>query len=564
MFDPQWQITPLAPFIGISVLFVAGLFILGWRHRESDIGKAYLFFMSCSFIWISMSFMEMMTLNLDLSLIFADISFIGIAFVPISWIVVIFIFNNQKKQLKRIFPLLIIIPILTNLIIWTNSFHSLWRGESYRDFTITWFPISFYDYGIWFYAAHVPYTIGVTVIGIIILIQSYRHHQRIHRLQILFISVSLSIVLATEILYQLGYSFIEHYNTTTLIFPFSGFLVGWTVLRQQFFTLSPIAREMILSNMDDLIIVIDHEKRVRYANPMALKRLFSVNTTIMGKPITMFMPDQEGLFNIIEDNAYLQSNIQLTSLGEERIYALKSSPIIDDIGYLQGYLILLDDITIKLQMEQVFLNQERQVATLEERQRLARELHDSVNQTLFAAKTMATLLPKAFAHKPEKVPEYAQTLEKLIDDTLSELRLVLFELSPEKLLASDISNLLQQISRAYTSATEITVHTELTELITLPDDVQIAFYRISQEALQNISKHSRASEIYISLTEDQKCIVLTIKDNGDGFYIEETEEGETGNFGLQNMRDRAKEIDAKLTIDSKVKEGTIIKLAWER
>jgi signal transduction histidine kinase len=194
-------------------------------------------------------------------------------------------------------------------------------------------------------------------------------------------------------------------------------------------------------------------------------------------------------------------------------------------------------------------------AALEERQRLARELHDSVSQSLFAAHSLATLIPRVHLQKPEKTLEYAATISQRIKGALDQMRVILIELYPDAITHTELGVLLKQLCAAHTESTDVAVQFSCADHILLDQEAQIVYYRITQEALHNIEKHADASQVVIKLQRDGDTITLLVKDDGCGFDLNAIPHH---HFGVHNMIDRAESIGAALHVMSESGKGTQI------
>lgn len=203
--------------------------------------------------------------------------------------------------------------------------------------------------------------------------------------------------------------------------------------------------------------------------------------------------------------------------------------------------------------------QSREYAANEERQRLARDLHDAVSQTLFSSNMIAQALPRLLETKPDRAVENAHQLSQLTRSALAEMRTLLLELRPAALVDSDLGELLQQLAEAAKGRRKLSIdiHREGQNL-PLPPDVQIAFYRIAQESLNNIVKHAAASEVILRLQMEEDRVELSIRDNGKGFDTATRVAG----MGLNTMRERAEAIGATFSITSSVGGGTTCQVIW--
>jgi len=246
--------------------------------------------------------------------------------------------------------------------------------------------------------------------------------------------------------------------------------------------------------------------------------------------------------------------------------------------------------------------QAQELAVVEERSRLARELHDAVTQTLFSASLIAEILPALWESNPQEGRQFLQELRQLSRGALAEMRTLLLELRPAALVEADLDGLLRQLAEALTGREGIPVAVTMEGQVDLPAEVHVALYRIAQEALNNVVKHAQASQVEVSLrcvpffpgdrarsasslsqgeegepalsagtlsaTEgpvlsagEGARVELCIRDNGRGF--------DPGNvppdrLGLGIIRERAQAIGAVLEIDSQVGCGTQVKVIWTK
>ena len=218
-----------------------------------------------------------------------------------------------------------------------------------------------------------------------------------------------------------------------------------------------------------------------------------------------------------------------------------------------------------LAMRQAHLSaRERDNAVTAERNRLARDLHDAVSQTLFAANLVAGTLNKDEA-LPEAARVQAQTLLRLNQGALAEMRMLMFELRPDALAALPLAELLQQAATALAARGEIEVLTQI-DPVDPPVPVRIELYRLTQEALSNIARHSTARHVHLQwrvgvagdgAAHGQRGGRLTVRDDGRGF---ETASEHPGHFGLTNMKERADLLGGSLHIESAPGAGTTVEI----
>ena len=203
--------------------------------------------------------------------------------------------------------------------------------------------------------------------------------------------------------------------------------------------------------------------------------------------------------------------------------------------------------------------QSQMLAMLQERQRLAQNLHDAVNQSLFSAGLIAEVLPRLWKRDPVKGQQSLEDLRRLTRGALAEMRGLLAELRPQVLIDSELGDLLRQLGNALTGRTNIPVVVTILWQGTLPADVQVAFYRLCQEACNNIAKHARANQVAIQLAYTAGALELLIRDDGQGFDPQRTP---SGHYGLSMMRERAEAVGMDLSVNSRPGRGTEIAIRW--
>ena len=219
---------------------------------------------------------------------------------------------------------------------------------------------------------------------------------------------------------------------------------------------------------------------------------------------------------------------------------------------------------VAIQNAQIY-EQAQELAASQERNRLARELHDAVTQTLFSASLIAEALPALWERDPEKGRERLTKLRQMSRGALAEMRALLLELRPAALLETGLNDLLKQLGEAVMGRESIHVDIQVEGDGELPADVHIALYRIAQEAVNNIVKHARASNVSIHLEyiynpkNQLSGVDLIIKDDGRGFR---SQEPHPERLGIGIMRERAESIGAYLDIVSNPDEGTSIIVNW--
>jgi signal transduction histidine kinase len=206
-----------------------------------------------------------------------------------------------------------------------------------------------------------------------------------------------------------------------------------------------------------------------------------------------------------------------------------------------------------------------QMAVADERNRLARDLHDAVTQTLFSASLIAEALPSLLENDPIEGQRMLKEMRQLSRGALAEMRTLLIELRPSAIIESKLPELLRQLAEAACGKTgaKLIFTSQFSQV--LPEDIHIGFYRIAQEGLNNVVKHAHAKQVEIlleshTIKEDYITVGMEIRDDGLGFVLDEVL---ADHFGIRIMKERANLIQAGLTIESAPGQGTLINLEWQ-
>jgi PAS domain S-box-containing protein len=229
----------------------------------------------------------------------------------------------------------------------------------------------------------------------------------------------------------------------------------------------------------------------------------------------------------------------------------------DEAGELLGGFGITQDVTELKLAEEALRESEAERAAHQERARLARDLHDSVTQALFAATLKAEAL--AEGGDPAQLRAIANDVRRLNRGALAQMRTLLLELRGDPLAEVPIRQLLQNAVDAAESGASVKVTLTLNEGSALPPNVHEAVYRITQEALNNVVRHAKASNAWVQLDIDPCSARLLIGDDGCGF---DPARVDPSHFGLESMRERSSDSGAQLALRSRPCEGTVVTLEW--
>ena len=327
----------------------------------------------------------------------------------------------------------------------------------------------------------------------------------------------------------------------------------------------------LVQSATTMILEMDTEGRVTFFNQYAEHFFGFKESEILGKSVIgTIVPardsagkDLEAMISDIVANPERHrhnENENIRKDGQTVWVVWSNQPLYDEQGRLRKILCVGIDMTEQKKIEEITAQRTREQAAISERTRLARDLHDAVSQTLFSASIMAEVLPRIWDKNPDEGRRRLQEVRELTKGALAEMRTLLFELRPAALVDVDLCDLLKQLAESVTGRARVPVSTQFEGECVLSPDVKVALYRIAQEALNNVAKHSGADQAHVFVQQAGGRVELHVKDNGNGF---DRSGVRPSSLGLGIMRERAQAIGASLEIHSVKGQGTEVVAIWE-
>jgi PAS domain S-box-containing protein len=221
-----------------------------------------------------------------------------------------------------------------------------------------------------------------------------------------------------------------------------------------------------------------------------------------------------------------------------------------------------NNVAIAIQNAQLY-HQARISAVLEERNRLARELHDSVAQTLYSINLYANATSRALsAGRMNVVLNHLKELQRSSGEAVADMRLLIFELRPSVLEEDGLVEAVRSRLELVEARSGIKANLQVEGNPQIPKNVETELYRVIQEALNNIHKHAKATEVNVKIVRDHKRFQLTIEDNGSGF--DPTLVEKSGGLGYQIIQERVHRIGGTFRVEASPQQGTAltIELNW--
>jgi len=218
-----------------------------------------------------------------------------------------------------------------------------------------------------------------------------------------------------------------------------------------------------------------------------------------------------------------------------------------------------DELNLANQKLQEYAKNAETLAVVEERNRLARDLHDSVTQSLYSLTLFAEAASEELAGGDVEIAKaHLKELRETSRQALQEMRLMVFELRPPELETKGLASALQERLETVEARTGIDTIINVQIEERLSTNMEFGLYSIAREALNNILKHSQATKVEISLLRKDGSIIFEIQDNGVG--LDALTAGSSSGLGIKGMKERANQIGAKLTLQNVPEGGTLLKV----
>jgi PAS domain S-box-containing protein len=335
---------------------------------------------------------------------------------------------------------------------------------------------------------------------------------------------------------------------------------------EQIFTLSSAERpyRALIEEMKEGAMTLTSDGVILYANSSFAEMLKSPLENVIGSTIHNWIApvDEEIFLALLQKDTAEKRHDELVFIRSDRtpvpVYLSVNPLLVEGLPECFG-LVVIDLTEQKKHIEAILAAEKTAYELLEERQRLAQDLHDAVNQTLFSASLIAEVLPRMWDKDQAEARRSLEDLRRLTKSAMAEMHALLAELKPSTLDGLDLGDLLRQLAEMLSGRTNTSVAININGKFILPSKVQLVFYRVCQEALANVAIHN-ASQVEINLQQIGDVIELRIRDNGRIF---DSEQSYLGHPGLNMVAERAEALGAKLRVSSRPGSGTEVILDWE-
>ena len=341
----NWQYTPyVLPLIAAAAI-TAALALAAVRRRHVPGATEFAWLMATAAWWSLCYALELASADLPTLMIWTNAKFLGVAFLPVAWFAFALQYSGRERWLTlRNVALLSAVPLMTQLVIWTDPLHHLFRHEFALDTSGAWLTLTVTTQGTWFWV-HTVYSYLLLVLGMVMLMQGLVRSARLYRGQAISLLVGALVPWVVNVLYTFGLTRYVRLDPTPFAFTVTGLAFAWGLFRFRLLDVVPAARSAVVEGMSDGVLVLDAQNRIVELNPAAQRIMGRTAAQAIGQSALQILPDRSDLVEHFWDATETQAEITLQTGNVPRYYDMRLSPLYDRQQHLTGRLIVLRDVT---------------------------------------------------------------------------------------------------------------------------------------------------------------------------------------------------------------------------
>jgi PAS domain S-box-containing protein len=345
----HWQSPPYVLPLLATALIAAGLAVYSWRKRPAPGATPFFIMMLAVAEWTFCYALELSSADLESIVFWAKVEYLGIVTGPVAALVLALEYTGHESWLTfRGRVLLLVIPIITVALVWTNELHGLIWSDVQID-TSTSVALLDVEYGVWF-IMHTAYSYLVMIFGILLVILALIRSPRPYRGQALVLVLSGIAPLSGNAVYLLKLNPFPNLDLTPFAFTVAGLLWAWGLFHFQLLDIVPVARDAVIESMSDAVLVLDAHNRIVDMNPAAGDILRRPASEVIGQSAFTVLADRHDLIERYRDT--FEAQAEITSIYDpQRFFDLRISPLYDRHARLTGRLIVIRDISDRKQIE---------------------------------------------------------------------------------------------------------------------------------------------------------------------------------------------------------------------
>ncbi len=480
---------------------------------------------------------------------------------PIIWFLWSLKVAGKKKWITPFrVTLLFVLPVITDILNLTNSWHNLVYRWMWLDRSGGYPNLQFYA-GPWYWV--ITAYCELLLVGVIaVQINAALKRELLHPKQSFAVATATGgVLLFIALSLIFGQSIIGYYDLTPVAIGLAALSTG-LAFRFRVQEAVPVPRNAVLDKLTSAVLILDECNRIMDLNPAA-EVFFGIKADkAAGRVFDDAIRDWPELAAAIrEKNA---KHCELIS--GERHYEAYISDLIDG-RKAAGYIVVIQDVTANKAIQRQLIQHQHAMLVLRERERLARELHDSLGQVLgytnIQIETVRNLLE---AGQLSAANRALVRLSQVVSEANTEVREFIYEVKTTALFKKGFFSALDQCLSHYEEHFNIRVHLNNPDNLTEEDlelSAGVQLFRIIQEALTNVRKHARTDHATITFEKTDSHILVIISDDGAGFDLGDHTDGHFS-YGLAVMQERVKQIGGEFRIETAPGRGTTIRVSIPR
>jgi signal transduction histidine kinase len=562
------------PYIWPMLATAALLGVLGayaWRRRY--VAAAFPFVLLTLFwtVWALASALELAAAD-DRAKFFWFLvqAFVKLPNVSLA-LVFVLVYAGLNKWITRTTLTLLALPcVILPVILVTNPAHHLfWTSVRFAIATkVTYGPL------VWAVTAYI-YLLFLLQVGVLVWFWLRSPLYRWPVSLMLGAQFAARLCATTEVL---GFNPVSPLDPGILSSSLPAIVYFFALFRFRILDVIPAGREAAFEDMANGLLILNSENQIADINATAQKMLGVARRSSVGHNAADALAAYPDIIQLLAQPGAADAEITLNRQMPPRFFQVQASILTDRHGLDVGRLVLLRDITEQKVTRELLVQQQRMLAVVQERERLARELHDSIGQVLGYAGLQleatlnritdgqAALAAGQVTDANTSLGEAGSQLTRLsnivheahadVRENILNLRLAPSGAQP---FFATLRHYLDGFSQNYGVQSELLVGPGIDEAKFDPG-MQMQLFRIIQEALSNARKHARASRVQVSLRAQDHQVCIQIQDNGQGFDPMRGTVDEGHHYGLQIMRERAEQMGGNLVVRSAPGQGTTVVL----
>ncbi len=352
------QITPYAISLFVAALICLSVAYLGWRRRTCGSGAFSVLLVAVA-LWAAAYGLEVASISLSDKLLWSRVQYLGIVTVPAAWLVFALQYSrNILRVPAALLVALLAVPTSTLVLLWNPSTQGLiWRSAGVRESSAI--SVLELTYGPWFWV-HTTYSYTLWAVAAAILLRTLFRAPHVYRKQGLAVGIAIFAPWVLNVMHLSGLSPMP-LDPTPFGFTITGVAAFWSVTRQQFLDIMPIARAAVIEGIRDGVVVLDADERIVDLNPAAEEIIGMDAADVLGEHFDDAFSGRIELHELVGDGNELQVEAALTAGPTRRNFELRRWPLDDEPGEDGGRLIVFRDITGQKRAEEALRGSEERL-----------------------------------------------------------------------------------------------------------------------------------------------------------------------------------------------------------